>query len=161
MRWTWLAGDPPTVCLGFLAFAPALDQYICSVLSNARVSHHFGVTQEDARDKARQHVESTYGAIRVDRPERHMVDLRIGRWNGVALLLGGEDGIALQEEWVEAVSRDTGARARGYFSRIVQPCLAKQEHVLLEEWVATGEWDSVPIDAVFAAGYPHFDYLPD
>jgi len=72
-RWTWLAGDPPTVCRGFLAFVPALDRYVCSV--------------------------------------------------------------------------------------IVQPLLAEKQQVLLKEWVATGKWDSVPIDALFAATYPDFDYL--
>ena len=88
-----------------------------------------------------------------------MADLRIGRWNGVALLLGGEHGIPLQEDWVLAVSRGNSAQAQGYFARIVQPLLAEKQQVLLKEWVATGKWDSVPIDALFAATYPDFDYL--
>jgi hypothetical protein len=159
-RWTWLAGDPPTVCRGFLAFVPALDRYVCSVLSNARVSHHLGETADDATNEARRQVEATYGSIRVDRPERHMADLRIGRWNGVPLLLGGrEHGIPLQEDWVRAVSRGNSAQAQGYFARIVVPLLPEKQQVLLKDWVATGKWDTVPIDAVFAASYPDFDYL--
>jgi len=90
-----------------------------------------------------------------------MADLRIGRWDGVALLLGGEHGIPLQEEWVQAVSRGNSAQARGYFTRIVLPLLAEKQRELLEPWIATGKWDSVPIDALFAATYPGFDYLSD
>lgn len=159
-RWTWLAGPAPgTICRGFLAFLPALDRYVCSVLSNGRVSHHLGETTEEATEAARGQVERAYGDIRSERPDTHMAQMRIGRWNGVAILLGGKHGIALDEEWVKTVARGNAAQAQGYFARVVRGALAENQQQLLHEWVATGDWSAVPIDAVFASSFPDLDYL--
>ena len=88
-----------------------------------------------------------------------MAQLRIGRWNGVAILLGGDRGISLAEDWVQTAARCNAAQVRDYFTRVVRGLLPDKQKTILDEWTAKGDWANVPIDAVFASSYPDFDYL--
>jgi hypothetical protein len=144
-----------------LTFVPAVDKYVCSVLAQGRITHCQADTPAEARGAAQEFVEGQYGPIRVDRPEHHVAELRIARWNGVPFLLGGEQAIQLFEEEVAVVARGNSAQAQGYFQRFVRIRLGDNQKDLLDAWLVGNNWERLPIDAVFAASYPDFDYLTD
>ncbi len=160
-RFSWLVGPAPgLVCTGYLSFVPSIDEYVCSVVVGGSVEHLLGETTADAIKSAREYLERKHGGILQEMPTRNATRLRVSRWNGMAHLEGGADeAIALDEEWVQVAARGNAAQARGYFARVVLPLLhGEVQRKILSEWVQSGAWDAIPVDALFAASHPDIDY---
>ena len=149
-------------CATFTSFQQAQDQFVSSVLYNGAVTHHFGDSQKQALEKAKEYVKSHVGEI-IDSDKPPAPELiRLVRWEGQPLLVREEKVIHMDNSWVERLAGCNLAQCMGFFHRNVKPQANAKEDETLEEWLNCPQdaWKYIPADAVILMQYP-YDFWPD